>query len=260
MILRRFTDALRQQNWTAIAIEFVLLVLGVFLGMQVSNWNDNRATASRGENFTERLRSDLREEDWGYEQLLGYYGDVAANGRRALDALTGRAPMSDEALLIAAYRATQFSANVRRRATYDELLSRGELGLIGDPALRDLAQRFYNNPSIENLVEEGRNSRYRQWFRLHMPHEVQQAVSQACGDRIVEVGDYAGIDKMIDYPCMTGLPAGSIADAAALLREDPDAIQLLRLRVTDVASNLGNMVVVFASTRDRLRAVAGRAP
>ena len=42
MILRRFADALRQQNWTAIAIEFALLVLGVFLGIQVSNWNAER--------------------------------------------------------------------------------------------------------------------------------------------------------------------------------------------------------------------------
>ncbi len=42
MILRRFAEALKQQNWTAIAIEFVLLVLGVFLGIQVSNWNAER--------------------------------------------------------------------------------------------------------------------------------------------------------------------------------------------------------------------------
>lgn len=42
MILRRLVENLNQQNWTAIAIEFVLLVLGVFLGIQVSNWNAER--------------------------------------------------------------------------------------------------------------------------------------------------------------------------------------------------------------------------
>ena len=42
MILRRFAEALKQQNWTAIAIEFVLLGLGVLLGIQVSNWNAER--------------------------------------------------------------------------------------------------------------------------------------------------------------------------------------------------------------------------
>jgi hypothetical protein len=37
MILRRLAQSLREQNWTAIGIEFVLLVLGVFLGIQVAN-------------------------------------------------------------------------------------------------------------------------------------------------------------------------------------------------------------------------------
>ena len=36
MILRHLVENLKQQNWTAIWIEFVLLVVGVFLGIQVS--------------------------------------------------------------------------------------------------------------------------------------------------------------------------------------------------------------------------------
>lgn len=37
MILRRLSQSFREQNWMAIGIEFVLLVAGVFLGIQVSN-------------------------------------------------------------------------------------------------------------------------------------------------------------------------------------------------------------------------------
>ena len=47
MILRRFTTALKQQNWTTILIEFVLLVGGVFLGIQAANWNEQRAEDRR---------------------------------------------------------------------------------------------------------------------------------------------------------------------------------------------------------------------
>ena len=39
MILRRLTQHVRDQNWTAIAIDFVIVVVGVFIGIQVSNWN-----------------------------------------------------------------------------------------------------------------------------------------------------------------------------------------------------------------------------
>lgn len=260
MILRRFAEALKQQNWAAIAIEFVLLVLGVFLGIQVANWNEDRATARRAEVFTERLRGDLREEAWGYEMQVGYYSDVAAHGRRALGALAGRESMSDDALLVAAYRATQYNGNIRRRATYDELTSRGEIGLVTDPALRDLAQRVYSAPVFDYIVEEGRSSPYRRWFRLNMPHEVQQALATTCGDRDIAVGDYSGIDGNIDYPCSTRLSADSTKAAVAILREDPEALRLLRLRVADVDTGMSNLTIYFADMRDALSAVAKVAP
>ena len=44
---RRLAQSLREQNWTTIFIEFVLLVLGVFLGIQVANWNEDRQLEAR---------------------------------------------------------------------------------------------------------------------------------------------------------------------------------------------------------------------
>jgi len=43
MILRRIAEHLKQQHWTGVFIELAIVVLGVFLGMQVSNWNAERA-------------------------------------------------------------------------------------------------------------------------------------------------------------------------------------------------------------------------
>lgn len=256
MLLRRVIDHVRKQQWTAIWIDLVIVVVGVFIGIQVSNWNDDRASARRAAVFSERLRNDLREEAWSYEMQVGYYTDVAAHGRRALDALAGRTPLPDEQLLIAAYRATQFHGTIRRRATYEELTSRGEIGLIGDGALRDLAQRLYSTQMFQRNLDEGQSSQYRQWFRQNLPHDVQQALTDACGDHVVPAGDYAGIDHAIDYPCTTGLSAESIAGAVAILRNDPDAISLLRLRHADVESSLFNMTNYYATLRDGLRAIA----
>ena len=42
MILRGLGERLRQQDWIAVTIEFALVVAGVFLGIQMSNWNDQR--------------------------------------------------------------------------------------------------------------------------------------------------------------------------------------------------------------------------
>jgi hypothetical protein len=60
MILRRLVAHLKDQNWTAIVIEFVLLVGGVFLGIEVSNWNQERE--QRNKACIHRPRADIRYE------------------------------------------------------------------------------------------------------------------------------------------------------------------------------------------------------
>ena len=45
MILARLTRAMRQQNWFAVALEFVIVILGVVIGVQVTAWNSARQAA-----------------------------------------------------------------------------------------------------------------------------------------------------------------------------------------------------------------------
>jgi len=59
VILRRLTQSLKDQNWTAIWIEFILLVTGVFLGIQVSNWNEARADRAAYEAALGRLGAEI---------------------------------------------------------------------------------------------------------------------------------------------------------------------------------------------------------
>ena len=47
MILRRLSDAFRKQDWFTVAVEILIVLLGVFLGLQVNNWNEARAEGER---------------------------------------------------------------------------------------------------------------------------------------------------------------------------------------------------------------------
>jgi hypothetical protein len=256
MILRRFAQSLRDQNWTAITVEFVLLIAGVFLGIQAANWNAERESDRRSVVFTQRLKSDLRIEAWNFEMLVGYYGQVQANARRTVDALTGRASLSDEQLLVAAFRATQYVDNTRQRATYDELTSTGELALIRDRSLRKLAMDIYSMRDFDWFIDEGRNSPFRVAFRKQVPYRVQDALEQACGDHLVLPGDYAGIPTTLEYPCRIELPAADITATAAALRASPELFALLNLRIMNIGTNVANLTFYQQSLRASLRAVA----
>lgn len=260
MILRRVVENLKHQHWTAIGIELVIVVLGVFVGMQVSNWNEERDTDQRAAVFTQHLLEDLREEAWGYQLMIEYNQQVRANAERAESALTGEVPLDDEALLVAAYRATQCKQKLRRRATHDELISTGTIGLIRDRTLRDLAMRVYSMPTIDNFVREGMESRYREAFRMTVPIAIQRTLAQSCGDKLTPVGDYASLAHSLDYPCHTGLPGTAIREAAAALRGNPMLLPSLRKRAVDIVTRLGDLMTNNSEIRKGLMAIADGKP
>ncbi len=61
-IFRRFAQSLRAQDWVAAGIEFVLVVLGVFLGFQLTQWNDDRQDRAREVSLMLNVARDLRED------------------------------------------------------------------------------------------------------------------------------------------------------------------------------------------------------
>ncbi|MEQ9506899.1 MAG: hypothetical protein RLO80_11565 [Hyphomonas sp.] len=258
MILRRLTEHMKAQNWFAVALDFVIVVTGVFIGLQASNWNDNRETRQRAALFSERLIEDLRYEAWAYQYLIDYNKDVRISVKAALDTLSGSAPLSDEQFLINAYRATQYKYMDRHRATFDELISTGDIGLIADETLRVTAVSIYTTTLIDVIAEEGRNAPVRTIFRKRVPADVQQAVLAKCGDRFAPIGDYEAISGSLAYSCELGLAPDMIASAAATLRADEGLVEALQIRFADLETAIVDLEAVNAETFSNLRAIAGR--
>ncbi|MGA8278804.1 MAG: hypothetical protein WB784_11500 [Rhodanobacteraceae bacterium] len=59
MILRRIAGQLKQQHWTGVFIELAIVVLGVFIGLQVDNWNQARADQNRLDQQLSAFESEL---------------------------------------------------------------------------------------------------------------------------------------------------------------------------------------------------------
>ena len=61
MILRSVTQHVKDQNWFAVGIDFFIVVVGVFIGLQVANWNDTRSDARAERALLERLHEEVTE-------------------------------------------------------------------------------------------------------------------------------------------------------------------------------------------------------
>ncbi|NJM35889.1 MAG: hypothetical protein HC850_15690 [Rhodomicrobium sp.] len=173
MILRRVIAHFRKQEWTAIAIDFLIVVVGVFIGIQVANWNAALAENARSREVTERLIGDLKAERNRLLTQQRYYEEARGAGEAALSMLEAAEGSADAALLINAYRATQEPTESRRRATYDELKSSGDLDLIRDRTLREAAASVFESRMYE-VNEQVSNSAYRRLFRSTVPLAAQK--------------------------------------------------------------------------------------
>jgi len=60
MLLRRVIHHVKAQNWFAIGLDFLIVVIGVFLGLQVSNWNEAAADRRAESAYLAQLQGDLQ--------------------------------------------------------------------------------------------------------------------------------------------------------------------------------------------------------
>jgi hypothetical protein len=226
MILRRIIEAFRRQDWFTVAIETLIVVLGVFLGIQLGNWNEARLGRAQSVAFTRALEADLHADAALYRSVAAYYTSVRENAERLLEALEGGAPLSDEEVVIRAYRASQVALVPVNRSTFDELVSTGRINLISDADLRATALEHFGFNYIEAAAADGRQSDYRNLFRATAPPDAHRAARAQCGDVDSSVS--------LDYPCALGLPDAVIRRAAGALRAEPAMPAALRHRINEL--------------------------
>jgi hypothetical protein len=153
VILRRLIENIRRQAWTAIVIEFVIVVIGIFVGMQVNNWNAERANraleATHVRNLAKDIRSDIAEIDRilhvttvrmsVLNRLLAEAtgkpipnGFDSARGRIQIEKVPPFPDDDPNSVGIALFILSTLDGN---RSTYQTIISTGGLGIIRDAGL-----------------------------------------------------------------------------------------------------------------------------
>lgn len=141
--LLRVADHVREQNWTAIAIDFAIVVLGVFVGIQVANWNEERQQTTLQTQYLERLRIDLVGIRERTRQHVAFYRESIDGGALLLATIGADDESLHDIPIDRANMARALDSLAQTRnppplpATYVEMRSNGQLSRIANPRLRD---------------------------------------------------------------------------------------------------------------------------
>jgi len=59
MILNRLAEAFWKQDWIAVLLEVLIVVVGIFVGLQVNDWNEDRKPKHEEIVYLERIIEDF---------------------------------------------------------------------------------------------------------------------------------------------------------------------------------------------------------
>ena len=239
MLLRRVIDHVSKQNWTAVGIDFAIVVIGVFVGLQVTSWNESRIAASRADSYYERLVDELKSELESRAARVRYYETTRAHAEAALDALQLAANRRDERFLVDVYQATQRWTYALQRTTYDELISTGIVAAIPDVEIRSRLAALYVNLAGSALTQM-EPTPFRDELRRHMPHPVQSAIRENCGDRYHFPDDGAAYLSLPET-CAIGLSDTETADAIEAIEDYTDLSKDLARHIAIIDSKLSSL-------------------
>lgn len=179
MLLRSVSKHVKEQNWFAVFIDFIIVVVGVFIGIQVANWNESRTDNIRADGYLERIAENLKTDSKAYKHRMAFWSEVSGFGLNALNyAESGsKGNLSDWEVLLSFFQASQMAEIVIAKATYNEITNAGELGLIQNEEIRNKISNYYSGTAIWILSEK---PAYREHIRGYMPILIQSYIWENC--------------------------------------------------------------------------------
>ena len=157
MILRRVTQDVKDQNWFAVGLDFFIVVLGILIAFQITNWSEARQDRADEAIFLRDLHEDiLRASQQSVRSgTLRFQG--ARNLESAVNVIFSDAPQREltpsECVAVAYSFATYVGRS--RLPSLIQLQTAGRTGIITDRELsRELAELTQRHDALDTVIRE----------------------------------------------------------------------------------------------------------
>ncbi|MBS0432082.1 MAG: hypothetical protein JSS21_06710 [Proteobacteria bacterium] len=230
MAAKRLVARLREHDWLAAFIELVIVVVGILIALQVSNWNQDRVDRARADRYYARLHADLATDVSTTGEAIAFWAQVTKFGEQAMaySEQGARVDGSNWKTLLAYYQASQIYPFELADTTFVEMRASGDLALIVDENLRKRLADYYRltgNGMRSDILRH--NPVYRMQIRGLTPWSVQQYIWEHC----FRQGSGA---QQILVECKAPLGEDEAAAILDTCRRDPTLLQNLRAWMSQV--------------------------
>ncbi len=157
MRLARLRESLRTRDWLGIAIETLVVTLGVLLAFEIEQWAQERQRGVDERQFLERLHFDYGRAAREMQTVIGHHDQVIRLFRQAFAARRDPKRLHALSVELGACQAGYLRTAPFSDTVFQELISAGKLDRIRDPQLRAKIRDLTTaQASLKDRAEAGR--------------------------------------------------------------------------------------------------------
>jgi len=168
MILRKFTQHMREQNWFAVWLDVCVVITGIFIGLQVTAWNEERQLRVQERQYIMRLEANTIENIKTLEEAVKVHSALEVSQRKVLRLLSlpelneteGR-ELAENIIAIGFWRAIDLDTGL-----IDSLIASGKIDIVRNQELQTALIR----ESTSNRTLNSQLDHFRRWYAGLQPN------------------------------------------------------------------------------------------
>lgn len=161
MIFARIIRGIAEQNWLTVVVELMVVVVGIFLGLQATQWHEDRQSRADGYYYLDLLHRQLDAEIHLRETELSELSDRIDRIRNAYQLLFEDSWTEEEYDHFKSDHTAiyQVSGESRRPSALRQLLDNGKIDLVDSRAIQEMIfelDRAYDEAISQSEITEQR--------------------------------------------------------------------------------------------------------
>ena len=187
MILRRFMKHVSNQNWFAVWLDVIVVITGIFLGMQVTEWNEVRKEKQTERTVIKRISDEAKYGLTVIDTYIASNNDIIKRSTEFIQKLDKKetCELSDKEMTDGLIAVTSFSPLDFDFMVLDELVQGGRVALIADVDVRTELSSIRSNLALLK----------QQWERYTRFKGVTAEVAFAAAGVVVQSGNNFDLDN-----------------------------------------------------------------
>jgi len=256
MILNRLANALREQNWFGVAIEILVVAVGIVLALQVDTWNESRKERNLEQVYLLRLYTDIQGDIEGFRELRRIFEEKFEFIEELKAKPASTLIHDDPETWVQRLRYSLYvSLPSVRSATFDELSGSGRLAIVQDLELRAELADYYAEYALMREILAQPIGNYKLLVYENFPgallYSWRTAKSITTVEQVVE-----GQEKLRAHPGFQAAANAEAGYAGDLVRYCDAFIRVGENMQTLITANLQGIERVPSSSIGRRRTLA----